>query len=291
LYVRAAAGRGVFAVPFRDPLLVEVRRGDRTVSGVRVRAASESADVSPSEAATDARGLATFWVTPQEHAVAIAIRATAAPGDEASLDLSPAVIPGALHASLAGNGVVVESPVARDRAYVAVVTETERVAGGTVRFTAQPNGTARGTIALPLGQSTPMWALVSSEPELASAALVGWPLGDAAGAPPNTFDVPDALLWDGMGDALRRESARARRVRGAGGAVAVLLLVASALLVAWRARTSHAELELGIDEALSDEDAARRVVTGSASGAWLVLAAVLCVALAGILVFVLATWR
>jgi hypothetical protein len=69
------------------------------------------------------------------------------------------------------------------------------------------------------------------------------------------------------------------------------LLAASALLIAWRAKKSRAELEAGIGAALPGEDAARQVVTTGGGGTWLVVAAVLCVALAGVLVFVLATWR
>jgi hypothetical protein len=196
--------------------------------------------------------------------------------------VSLAIVPGALLAELDGNSVVVRAPVARDRAYVAIVTRRERVAGGTVALTSDGRGGARGVLdGLVLPDREPLWAIVSSEPELASPSLVGWPIRyDAEGPPPMTFDVPDALVFDGVGDAVARENARVRTVRAATAAVAVLAFALTAVVVALRARRSRAALAEHLKKGGADAEV-RAAVTGTGGGsAWLVVFAVLAILLA-----------
>jgi hypothetical protein len=285
--LRAAAERGVFAVPFAGGLWVEARRNGNSLGPIDVR--GDGADLaSPAEVAP---GRVRYLVTPREHAVAVALSTRTTPRVE--LDVALAVAPGALLAELSGNVLVVRSPVPRERAYVAVVTEQERIGGGTVHLSPDATGGARGELGdIPLPENTPLWAVVSSEPELRSGSLVGWPLRVAPGGePPKTFDVPDALLLDTMKEAVERELGRTRRIRLLAALIAVSALAGTAAAVAARARRAQTDLTAHLAGAGADEDATRRVAATGGASAWLVVAAVLSVVLAALLFALFAVAR
>jgi len=289
--IRAAAARGVFAVPYADPLWVSVSRGNAPVPAAGVHVTADGADVATDHAVTDANGRAVFSLRPREHSVAVTIVTTGS--DDARLDVSLSVVPGALHATFSAGAVLVESPILRDRAYVALVDDQERIASGTVWLapdSSDPNGASRGVFSARLPPAGPLWAVVSSEPDFHSASLVGWPLR-ASAEPALTFDVADVLLFDGVDAAVRREASRARRVRMYGGLFAVLALALSAALLGQRAARSHRRFESELDPLLDDHDATRRVVASGGGSAWVVVTALLCIALGAVLVFVLATYR
>jgi hypothetical protein len=290
LRLRTAAARGVFAVPFRDDLRVEVRRRDAPVVGVVVRATADGADLGRAQAITDGAGIATFPVTPREHAVSVAV--SAGEGDDrAVLETALAVVPGALHAELDGDDLVVRAPVPHDRAYVALVDGEARLRGATVRLEPDGRGGARGawhTGALAAG---PLWAVVSSEPDLESPSVVGWPLRAEGSAPPTTFDVPDALVLDTVPDAFRDETERVRTARVVAAAFAVVALALSAVLLVLRTRRAARALERGLAEAGSDRAATERVAGERGGILESIAVAVLCLALAALLVALFATWR
>jgi hypothetical protein len=290
--LRVAAERGVFAVPFADPLWVEVRRPGAPPSPLTVEVAAEGAEVTGHVVASESRPFSRLVVTPTAHIATVTVTARAEGIPESRLEVSLAVVPGALHVAERDGALVVESPVAHERAYVAVVSDTQRVAGATVELTPLSNGGARGVMPLPaLPRGTPLWAVVSSEADLASGSRVGWPLGEANGQPQSTFDVKDVLLADSVGDSLRAEARRVHGVRLLATVFAVLALALTALLVVRSARHARAGLESHLGEAGADSETTSRVAGSGGGSTWLVVGAVLCLALAATLVAVFALWR
>jgi len=303
LAVRVASGRGVFAVPFRDPLIVAVREGNKELSGAHVRASSEGADVDPAEVVTDSQGRGMLFVRPREHAISVVVRARSPSGTEGELEAALAVVPGAMHASMirpsggrpSDVNVKVESPIVRERAYVTIVGEHERFLGRAVTLVPDERGGAVGMFAIddelaPRITSEPSWAVVSSEPDQRSGAVVGWPLVTGKiDEPRRTFDVPDALLADGIAAAERRERERVGRVRLWAAFVAVTALALTGALVVLRARRAERALEAHLDESLDQETTSLLVDTGSGRS-WIVVA-ICCVALGALLVAVFALWR
>jgi hypothetical protein len=227
--VRVAPERGAFAVPFEEGLVVEVSRAGNAVAGASLVVEATGGRVVPREARTDAHGRARFSLTPEEHALGLNV--VVSEGDvrtEASFGLP--IVPGALRARLLGGALVVESPVPRDVAYYALVTEGVRLAGGRITFEANGATDISARVPLPVLPLPPSHAVVSSERDLRSAAAVGWPLGvPPDGTPATTFDAVDALLLDGRTLGAARENSRRGRVRWATVAfcaVAVLLELA-----------------------------------------------------------------
>jgi hypothetical protein len=296
LTVRIAAGRGAFAVPFRDPLVVEVRRGGQGVPEATVRATSDGADIDPSDAKTDGRGRATLFVRPREHAISITVNAHPASGEDAHLEAALAVVPGALRATLSNGELVVESPIVRDRAYMTLVSEHERLLGRTVVLSPDGRGGSHATIPLPeldhrpLAVLHPIWAVVSSESDQHSTSLVGWPLVSSVDGPQSTFDVPDLLLADGVAAALAVERARVGRIRLAGAAVAVAILSLAGALLVLRARRAERLLARHLEENVADTEVTTRLLDKSGGRGWL-LVAVACVAFGAVLMAVFALWR
>jgi len=170
------------------------------------------------------------------------------------------------------------------------VTETSRIAGGTVVLRATDRGMASGVLSVALPPGGPLWAVVSSEPDMRSLSLVGWPLRHDEGAPAMTFDVPDVLVLDSVGATVARELARARRARMTAAIFAAAAIALAALLVARRARVAGAALEAHLDEAGSDAESTRRVATSGSGSVWLVAVAVLCLVLGAALIGVFAAW-
>jgi hypothetical protein len=130
------------------------------------------------------------------------------------------IIPGAMHARLQGSRLEVRAPIPRDRAYVSLVTERERLGGAIVPLTPDDSGGASGTV--DLSQSllsrllaTPSWAVVSSQLDKRSPGVVGWPIARAhlPSVPPLTFDVGDHVLLDGSEQALAIDERERRRRR------------------------------------------------------------------------------
>jgi hypothetical protein len=258
LLLRVVLGEGALAVPFAGDVWVQVlgepgstspsssgsasARGATAIAGARLDVELEGAElVVPTLSAppiSDARGLVRLTLRPLEHAVALRLRATAPLGTGSWYGALP-VVPGALHASLEGGRVSIRSPIERDVAYVSVVTESERLAGAILPLTATGDGAATGLFELPpliraRIERQPSWAVVSSEDDKRSPAVVGWPLAveDAALLGPTTFDAPDRVLIDGVKQALAndealrssRRSSAAQLLLGVGAALVVLLL-------------------------------------------------------------------
>jgi len=284
--LRAAAERGVFAVPYTSGLWVEASRDGHPLA---IDAHGDGADVArASNAASGAHALPPgrlrYVVTPREHAAVVVVSAPGNPAAE--LEVSLAVVPGALFAELRDGELVVRSPVVHERAYVAIVGEKERIAGATVPLEADANGASGVLRGLALPDGVPLWAVVSSEPELRSASLVGWPLRPdvAAPEPPATFDVGDALLLDSVPAAVAREEERVRKVRFLAALIAVVALCGAAAAVASRAGRARDVLTAHLEGAGADQDTTARVSGTGGASVWGVVAAVLSVALAALLI-------
>jgi hypothetical protein len=240
LRVRVAPAEGVVAVPFATEVVVAIGAsedesgGARSVgAGVKIEAELEGAELLSPEpggfALTDAEGNARLRLAPAEHAITLRVRAKRDDGSSGEWYGALPVVPGALRAALDGAELLVSSPIGRDEAFVSIVTETQRLAGAIVQLTPDDGG-ASGRLALEPTLLTrlseqPTWAVVSSEYDKRSPAVVGWPLARTKRAPFEpalTFDVADRMLYDGLPAALARE----RQQRTARRRIALVLLVA-----------------------------------------------------------------
>ena len=237
LAIELAVAAGVLAVPFEGRLIARVRGapgGDaQPVAGAALELELTGAELAPLPAlpVTDARGGVEVALRPREHAVSarLLVRSGARRGEWYG---ALPVLPGALSAELEGVGLRVRSPIERERAFVSLVSTRERLGGAVVELLPEPDGTASGRFEpgaelLARLRDEPTWAVVSSDDDKRSPAVVGWPLGAALAAlPAVTFGVPDQVLLDGEARALRDLGARlsARRRGGSAllGAIAVL---------------------------------------------------------------------
>lgn len=258
--VKVAPARGVFAVPFEDQLWVEVSKSGDPARDVRLRAIGLGASVRPELVTTSARGRASLLVAAREHAASVSLSLEAA-AEKAEVTFSLPVLPGAIRAIRDGASLVVSSPVPRDVAYFAYVTEHERIAGGRVQLSPDASGVGAGAVVpIPRLEPPPEYVVVSSERDLRSPAAVGWPLAELVPetAPKVTFDAVDALLADGGPRAAAREARRAARVRWVVAALCAGALALELLLLVAFTRSSDRILDRHLEGAgVSSDDAER----------------------------------
>jgi len=292
LAIEVLARRGVFAAPFRDDLIVLVKRGDAPVRGAKVTLRADAADVegaidseSGATRTTSEAGEATFALVPQTHTVEASVEASAL-GLTGGWDGLLPVLPGAMWldpAGLAARRIRIVSPVARDLAYATLATPSLRVWGGAVPLAPDAHGFSAGEIAWPLSDPDPigpLWLTVASDPRASGAGTVGWPItaGALPSAPHADLALPialgtgerpfrDWLLLDGMPMADRRDSERRGRARRLSAAALGAAAVIEGVLLA---RTSSGK--------------------GARSWVWL-LVAVATVALAFAAIGVVAMWK
>ncbi len=283
LSIRVAAGRGALAVPFEEPLLVEVRGPDGALANVELKLAAEGATVRlpPGDLVrTDARGRAVVGLAPREHAVSLSIEARAPDGTTGSFAAPLQVVPGALRVRLDGARIVVEAPTPRDVAYVELVTESERLLGAAVPLVTGRDGIAKGELPAPSPAAQPLWVVAGGEPDLLSEATVGWPLEwDPAGTPPRTFDVADALLLDGMPDAARRDAGRRRNAKALAALFSASAFTLVMIYILKSARESQQKLERHLRSQM-DEDGVARIADSEAHGRGIAVAvAIACIVL------------
>ena len=283
LGVRVAPGRGAFAVPFRDPLLIEVRDAGRAVAGSTLAFAPEGVEIGRAREAlamTNDAGVASIWITPNEHAVAMRVDARAGDTKTGSFYSTLPVVPGALHATLDGGSLRIESPVPRERAYFALVTRTARLGGGAARLAADARGGAIAVVdirrLLGPSETDDMWAVVSSEPDLHTSSTVGWPVR-VEEFPPSTFDAANLLLLDDLPRGFQEDAARRQRARLLAGVFSLLSLVLVVTLMQLRVRSAGLALADHLRRAGSSEADAADVQSGRTLR-WFIVAG-LCLAL------------
>lgn len=299
LTIAAAASRGAFAVPFEDALLVKVLISDRNAPGVPITVSAEGAEAHVREPLTDKDGFAHVRVRPLLHDAQVTVEARVRSGEMGKLVVALPVVPGAIHAEVEpypdGFDILVRSPIPRERVYVTFVSDAERLAGAIVRLQPDDKGAAQGLIrSLPANivegheNGRAIWVVISSEPDSRSPGAVGWPLnGPYEGEPRPTFDVPDALWFDGKPEGFARETARTRRARTLGAIVAATLLLVTGSLVARRVASARRGVDR-LDRAFADSEATTGGARSRHGPDWLIVAAVLCLLTAIVLVVVFA---
>lgn len=279
LRIRVHPGRGVFAVPFSDPVAIEVStpRGPAAGAQLLLRAEGTSEPVGERALTTDPSGRAELMLTPREHVVALEIKASLEEQSARWYSTLP-VVPGALHARREGTELVIEAPVPKEAAFYSIVTEHGRLSGGRVLLADDGRGGALAKVGWPSGIGTPAWAVVASEPDLNTVAAVGWPIDSAV--PTQTFDAREELWLDGLPQAYSVSLERPRRARLLAGAFAVLALALSVVLFTGRVRAADRALASHLRQAAEGE-VDRFRVRQSLLG---LVTAALCIALGFVLV-------
>lgn len=285
LTIRLHPERGVLAVPFRDPIVIEVLASGEPVEGARLMLEPEGLVLSGSnERFTDGDGRVTIEAAPREHVVSLGIKASR--GELAGrLYATLPVVPGALHARVERGRLLIEAPVPRPAAFYSVVNEHARLFGGRLPLSSDFLGGARASVRLPDDLPAPLWAVVASEPDLNTQAAVGWPLN--VHGPATTLDVPDHLLLDGSIAAYEKSLVRPRRARWLAGVFALLALALALVLFVGRVHAADRDIERHFSEQLEGE-AARFKLKQSAL---LLAVAVLCIALGFVLVGLISLMR
>ena len=304
--IRVAPARGAFAVPFTDPLWIDVNSESGPVVGATLDIDADGFEVVGERGpwTTNAAGRVSVSIAPRDHVAWLRVTAKNASGVDAEWSGPIPVAAGALHASREGSKLRIESAIERDVAYWAIEGDASRIAGGPVKLQATGRGGAVALIDLPELAARPLWGVVSGEPELwgvvsgepelDSASTVGWPLSTRADPlavdPPLARSVPDWLLVDGLMLGFRADAERRQKARHlALGFTALASLLALVLLVR-EGRRSAADLDRHLRNAgASDADAD---VIAQKKTRWLsVVVALLCVAMGFLVVLLVALHR
>jgi len=256
LVLSIAAERGAFVVGSADPLLIRVERGGSPAPGVRLSLTAEGARLTDQDAlVTDARGRARVQFNASDLNPSVRVEAYGEGDERGLIESGVPVVPGGFHAEKTSTGIRVEAAVPREQAYFSLVTDRARISGGVLRLTPDDRGGSFGSAAI-ASFPEPAWLVVSSEVDQNSVAAIGWPL--AAGAEPaHTFDVPDALLLDGLPAAFAREQARRSRVRWLTAAFIALAFALSVVLLVLRVRAAEHDIARHLRENLETEMATR----------------------------------
>jgi hypothetical protein len=274
LVVSIAPERGAFVIGSTDSLLIRVERASNAAPGVDLNVKAEGAELSGLEhLRTDARGRAQIGFRAVDLNPTLRVEARSESAESGLIDSGVPVVAGGLHAIRTLSGFRVDSATPRREVYFSVVSDDARLSGGALKLTPDSSGGAFATAELPRIPA-PSWLVVSSEVDLNSAAAIGWPL-DSTMVPAQTFDVPDALLLDGLPAAFEREQVRRSRVRWLTAAFIAVAFALSVALLVLRVRAAdrniaqhlRAELEL---------DTAQRIAP---RGLWPLLVALLAIGL------------
>jgi hypothetical protein len=251
-----APERGTFVVGSTDPLWIRVEHAGNPVPGVKLSVTSDGARVSGAEGLlTDARGRARVSFEPSDLNPTVHVEAHAEDGQSGQIESGVPVVPGGFHALRSATGFRVEAAVPRREAYFSLVTDSARIFGGVLAFNPDAHGGSVALGALP-SFPHPAWLVVSSEVDQNSVAAIGWPL-DASAEPAQTFDVPDALLLDGLPAVFAREQARRSSVRWLTAAFIALAFALSVVLLVFRVRTAEHDIARHLAENVEPEIARR----------------------------------
>ncbi|MES1178733.1 MAG: hypothetical protein ABUL62_30705 [Myxococcales bacterium] len=256
LVVSVAPERGTFVVGAPDFLQLRVERGGTPAPGVELKVSAEGARVTGAQGLlTDARGRARIGFEATELNPTVRVEARDEAGESGVIDSGVSLVPGGLFARVTDSELRVESAVPRSDAFFSVVTDAGRVAGGRLTLSANGRGGAFATTTLP-ALPHPSWVVVSSDVDQNSAAAIGWPL-DVGSEPAQTFDVPDALLLDGLPAAFAHEQARRSRVRWLSAAFIALAFALSVVILVLRVRAADRDISEHLRDGLDAETAAR----------------------------------
>ena len=194
---------------------------------------------------------------PSEASVRVGLQALAEGIGDGTLAARFDVVQGAIRARRRGDRLLLESSGAADEAWLGLFDEQRRYGGMHAALTLAPDGRLTAELALPpalLGVS-PLWAVVSSQPDLASPSAVGWPIAHASEPAPRTFDARELRLLDGAPAARAREDRRARRVRLVTAAYALLASMLTLYVFVRRVRDADSNIERHLQRAGADDAA------------------------------------
>ncbi len=266
LVVRVAPGRGAFAVPFADPLWIEVHDAKGPVSGAKITLEGDGIEpVGAQPADTSPRGRTLVNLSPRDNVASLRVIATGEAGARGEWYGSVPIAVGALRGSASDGHLKIESAVPVTRAYWCVQSERARLVGGVAALAPDGHGGAVATVPLPALPHEKLWAVVSGEPELDALSTVGWPLevpdfdAPLAVDPPMVRAVQDELLLDGLVSGRLAEVERRRQARFLALGFSVLAAGLAALLFARDARGSAERLERHLREAGAGEQATEAI--------------------------------
>ena len=214
---QVSLSRAVLAVPFPATLRIRVA-ADESVPVTVELSGAHLASGKQRVAVPLVNGEATVEIVPEQHRVELKLE-TQVGGSLASFWSALPVVPGALDARWLRGALEVTSPIPRRFAYVDLWSEAGALGAYDVelvdgrRGVISPSALAEGEAASVLRRAA-RWAVTSSEFDLQSMALVGWPLQTSQPAE-RTFDARSVLLFDGVAEARaeRRQNERAVRKR------------------------------------------------------------------------------
>jgi len=256
LALSVAPERGAFVVGSADALAIRVERAGLPVVGASLTVSAEGAQLSGAERlATNELGLSRVFFEATELNPSLRVEARTEDGQSGLIDTGIPVVAGGLHALPVADGLRIESAVPRTEAFFSLVSPRQRLAGGVIGLRPNGRGGSVGNVRIPAWQA-PAWLVVSSEVDQNSAAAIGWPLAADSG-PAQTFDVPDALLLDGLPAAFAREQARRSSVRWLTAAFIALAFALSVVQLIQRVRAADRHISEHLSERLEQDLAAR----------------------------------
>jgi hypothetical protein len=240
-----------------DELVIHAERSGAAVSDARIDVKLEGAEPAEARVTTDQQGLARLALRPSESSVRVALAAFAEGIGDGMLAARFDVVQGAIRATRRGDRLLLESSGAAAEAWLGLFDEQRRYGGRHTALTLAPDGRLVAEVPLPpeLLAISPLWAVVSSQADLASPSAVGWPVGLSHGPDPRTFDVRELRLLDGAPAARAREDKRARRIRLVTAGYAALALLLTLYVFVRRVRESDADIERHLQRAGADDAA------------------------------------
>ena len=239
-----------------DELVLRAQRAGAPVVDARLSVKLEGAEPAESHVKTDARGLARLKLRPSDPQVRVAVDATADGIGAGSLAARLEVVQGAIRVTRQGERLLLESSGAASHAYLGFFDENRRYGGLSAALGATTDGRLSADVPWPSGLvASPLWAVASSQPDLASPSAVGWKVTGLSEPDPQTFDTRELLLLDGAPVARLREERRARRIRYVSAGYASLALLATLLLFVRRVRDADRDIEQHLSRSGIDDEA------------------------------------
>lgn len=235
--------QGVLAVPFPTRLRIE-GSVDGSPVGFALTASLSGADHEQLSARTEVGGTTELVFTPSDYAVELTLSATALDAEGTKREPETVgtwfgvlpVVPGAAWASRDAGDIVVRSPIARPEIYLDLFDQHDLLQTAVVPLRSV-GAESVGHVALSALPPATLFGVTSSEFDMGSMGLVGWPLS-GTGEVQATLDARSALVVDGVA---QRRAMGANRNRGVlrftVSSVALGALVEAILFVALVRRT------------------------------------------------------
>ncbi len=208
---------GPLAVPFESQLLLSLFQRGRPLAGAPISLQAQGAELlTPIQASTDEAGQVRVAVGARQHLASLALELELSEEPKPlRWEFSLPVVPGAIRAQLEDGALRIRAPTVRTAAYVNLIDEHQTLMAARVPLVPEGLGSEGqlGGLDQILAARPAVWAVTSSEYDLQSMALVGWPIGQPKGRP--SLDRRDQMAIDGIVSGLENEAARQATVREA----------------------------------------------------------------------------